>query len=136
MSRSISRSARLNPLQEALLLCGSVLIAFAMFAYLQPEFLRGMGMSFTDMERMSMLVIGAACIALEQKTEKKIQEYAALVAGALGLVVGIANLMVYFDLIPDILGVVNAGSPLNGTLYLILGVWGVSAAVISEKHHR
>ncbi len=135
MAKSVSRT-KANPIDEVLLIGGSLLLVFGIFAFVQPSFFEGLRMSFTEIERYALIGIGATLLAIEQDTDKKIREYVLLAAGALGIAVGAAYLLYIFDLGVDVMSVVNTASPMNGLIYLALGMWAVSAAVISETKHR
>ncbi len=136
MRKSVSAGNALNPMDEVLLLGGSILLVFGIFAFVQPSFFEGLMMSFTEIERYVLVGLGAILLIVEQDTDKKVREYTLILAGALGIAVGAANLLSVFDLGADVLNVVNAASPMNGLVYLALGMWAVSAALISEKKHR
>jgi hypothetical protein len=136
MAKSTSAGKAVNPMDEVLLMGGSILLVFGIFAFVQPSFFEGLTMSFTEIERYALVGIGATLLAIEQNTEKKIREYVLILAGALGIAVGAANLLSIFDLGVDVLNVVNTASPMNGLVYLALGMWAVSAALISEMKHK
>lgn len=136
MRTSVSAGKAVNPMDEVLLMGGGILLAFGIFAFIQPSFFEGLTMSFTEIERYALVGIGATLLAIEQNTDKKMREYTLILAGAFGIAVGAANLLYLFDLGVDILNVVNTASPMNGLVYLALGMWAVSAALISEMKHR
>ena len=133
MARARSKSVTSQPLQEFLLLGGSILLTFGITAYFLPEFFSQFSMYFSEIERMAMIGIGAALLALEQGMDAKIQEQFALLTGALGIVIGTMGLMASFGLFEDVLQLANTYSPLNSVLFLGLGIWGLSAAVLSEE---
>lgn len=137
MSKTSSRRhSHVQPLQEYLLVAGSCLLVLGIVAFLQPSFFSILSVAFNEVERMMLVILGAAFIALEKNTEKKIQEYFALVAGALGIVVGAAGLMVHLHIIGDVLHVAVASSMTSSIIFLFLGGWGVAAAAISEQHKK
>jgi glucose uptake protein GlcU len=117
-------------------MAGTLFVCFGILAMMLPEFLALFSAFFSEIAAMWLIVVGAALIALEQKTDVRIQHHAILLTGAAALVIGTMGLMVQFRLSPDLFGVVNLRDIMGTLLYVAIGGWAVMTVMEADLHSR
>ncbi len=124
-------STHVSP-RRFLQLAGTLLAVVAIVGFLRPD-LAGDFWRFDPLENWTRLLLGMAMIVLAPVPPPALPRAFAALVGVAMLALGVTGFLVAARPSPNFFGLVNLESPVDNVFHLILGAWGVLAAIVNRR---